>query len=117
MFEITTQQYSRGVSYISNGNDNYLHSDGCVYNVREYFPTKKIAQKVLDKFFPKPEHKWKHGDVFKSGLNHHLLMVYLEILNKQPIAFCLESPISGPTTGIYGDLADATFLFNIKEKI
>ena len=100
---------------IADATRNTLHSDGNIYyGFPEYFPTREAAQKVLDKFFPKPKHEWKHGDVFrrKSGI----VMVYLVTHEMGPVVYLLD--YSGPGRGTTDVcLADAKFLFNIKEKL
>ena len=80
MFEINSN-YANSHFFIRSMNTTYksptyLHCDGRVINVCEYFESKEAAQKVLDKFYPKPIHVWEHGEI-----------------------------------------VDAKFLFNIKEKI
>lgn len=117
MFNVLNWQNSCEFFLIKDSNLDviqYLHSDGNVYPTPEYWPTREIAQTVLDKYQPK--HKWVHGDVFRSGCGHHLLMIYLKIGDRSK-AFCLHSPISGPSSHIDVDLHNAKFLFNIKEKI
>lgn len=69
MFKIVTDFYG-GTTYIGDGGTKYLHSDGSVTRVAEYFETPADAQRVLDKYYPKPKHVWKHGDMaiaIKSG--------------------------------------------------
>jgi len=96
--------------------NQYLHSDGQVFDTLEYWSTKENTQAVMDKFYPKPKHVWKHGDVFMSG---DLSMIYIKYDNGKPAqAICLESPVSGPAFGNMSHrLNEAKFLFNIKEKI
>ena len=98
--------------------NQYLHSDGQVFDTPEYWPTEVDAQAVLDKFYPKPEHVWEHGDVFESGNGNGNIMIYMkyEGSGKSPQAFCIHGPIGGPALSL--DCLDgAKFLFNIKEKI
>lgn len=112
MFEV--ERYVSSAYIIPNEKEDFLHSDGSIYGTAEYFPTKAVAQKVLDKYYPKPKHEWSHGDVFKrkSGA----VMVYLVIYGVGPIVYLLD--YSGPGKGMIDIcLADAKFLFNIKEKI
>lgn len=99
--------------YISDGEDNYLHSDGSIYNTTEYFPTEKIAQAVLNKF--QPPHIWKRGDVFMNTLID-VKMIYLVNLYKKPCIFYLEDGWE-PTRSVEHYLKNAKYLFNIKEKI
>jgi len=71
---------------------------------------------VLNKY--QPEHVWKHGDVFKTRTD--LLMIYFKYdaaEEPEQIAICLQGPIGGPSIHVENSLADATFLFNIKENI
>ena len=99
---------------ITNEDDNHLHSDGSVYRTPEYWPTRELAQAVLDKYQPK--HVWEHGDIFMSG---NLLMIYIQYCyDKLPQAICLNPPVHGPATGrMNARLARSTFLFNIKDKL
>ena len=105
------------VCFISNGSSSYLHSDGSVYDVIEYFPTEEIAQKVLDKFYPKLKHIWKHGDVFESGhpMNQGIMM-YVIIHGRSPTAIYLERNCLAFNDLEYY-LKNAKFLFNIKDVI
>jgi len=115
MFEIKHTIGSE-VVFISNEKMSYLHSDGSIYDVAEFFPSKEIAQKVLDKFYPKPEHVWEHGDVFVT--KGDLFMIYIApIYNKPALAFCLTPPIGGPASDTNDCLSRGKFLFNIKDKI
>jgi hypothetical protein len=99
----------------------YLHCDGRVINVCEYFESKEAAQKVLDKFYPKPKHVWKHGDVFASkGADHGQTMMYLhpeKSYGKRTPFVVYVSCDTCPYSEIEHYLKGATFLFNIKEKI
>ena len=107
---------------VSDGNKNYLHSDGRVfYRCGEYFPTEADAQAVLDKFYPKPEHVWEHGDVFESGhpVNSGIMMYIRQdeggkVKKVRVIYLNTDTyPCSPPESYLNG----AKFLFNIKEKI
>jgi len=113
MFEIKVA-YER-VVYISDVGSRYLHSDGHVFSTVEYFPTRKRAQAVLDKFYPKPEHVWEHGDVFDNSVGR---WIYLEPA-ASPMVISLDYPKDDATQGSTPSiqLNDAKFLFNIKEKI
>lgn len=112
MFE--AREYVGQICHITDGHGHSLHSDGSVYNTAEFFPTEEIAQKVLDKFYPKPKHEWEHGDVFKRASG--TVMVYLVIHGMGPVVYLLD--YSGPGKGtVNACLADAKFLFNIKEKL
>jgi hypothetical protein len=96
---------------------NHLHCDGSVYHMcPEYWPTREQAQAVLDKHRP---HVWKHGDVFrrKSGA----VDIYI-MLNAGPIVYNLRSKYYRGHPGTAAPdykvcLADAKFLFNIKDKL
>ena len=120
MFEIRRNYYQREVPYYCIGSvdiaDNYLHSDGRVFNTPEYFPTREAAQAVLDKFQPKPKHEWKHGDVFKTSSG--VIMMYHEFTaGRKSEVVCVVGLCGGPSLNMEYSLQDATFLFNIKEKI
>ena len=99
---------------IVDGKENHLHSDGMVYHMcPEYFPTGEAAQRVLDKFYPKPLHVWEHGDVFK---NYAGTQIYLKPCGG-PIVVNLEHTNSGGTPEVQLEGNDVKFLFNIKEKL
>ena len=103
--------------WISDGNSCYLHSDGrIINNCVEHFPSEEDAQAVLDKFYPKPQHVWEHGDVFKTR-GGCVLMFFKYVSGRKPQAICVEEPVGGPSLDLEGSLRDAVFLFNIKEKI
>lgn len=118
MFEIIDVP-SKGEKFIiQNENDvnAYLHSDGSVFKTPEYWPTRKDAQAVLNKFQPK--HVWKHGDVFE--LSKGTILIYLVGEHEEELVF----KISGYGFTAHNDnqtaaywLRGATFLFNIKEKL
>ena len=102
--------------YIADGH-SYLHSDGRVFNTREYFPTEEIAQAVLDKFYPKPQHVWEHGDVVKCY--DDTIVICVNIKGKLRI-FGLGYPRFNETEEYSVSVnldGEAVFLFNIKEKI
>ena len=96
----------------------YLHSDGRIFaRCPEFWPTEEDAEKILDKYYPESKHIWKHGDVFRreSGVCHIYLM-----LDSSPIACCVRSKYEHPSVlapNVNVCLADATFLFNIKDKL
>ena len=97
--------------FISDGMCNYLHCDGRIINVCEYFESKEAAQKILDKYYPKPKHVWEHGDVFKNCAG---IQIYLEPCFG-PVVVNLEHTKSSGTPEV--QLPGAKFLFNIEEKI
>ena len=101
--------------YITDGH-GYLHSDGRVFKTREYFPTRKTAQAVLDKFYPKPQHVWEHGDVFEYSLNGriHKMICFTSKSVASVFYFDCSMDVYSPVVHY---LKNAKFLFNIKEKI
>ena len=105
-------------SYVNDG-FRYLHSDGGITRVAEYFETPDDAQKVLDKFYPKPKHEWKHGDVFLTeGSNTMIYMSpeYYKRVRKPQVFYIngdLENNIAAESP-VKGYLKGVTFLFNIK---
>ncbi len=110
------EPYNLSAAYIiPDDKGKFLHSDGSIYTTAEYWPTKEDAQKVLDKFQPKPKHEWKHewkhGDVFENSVG---IQIYLEP-KKGPMVCGLTRSNSDGTPEI--QLDGAKFLFNIKEKI
>lgn len=120
MFEINSN-FESSHFFIRNedgfGNYKYLHCDGRVIGVCEYFESRKAAQKVLDKFQPKPKHEWKHGDVFEHsgyGTATDRTMIYFCNSHRHATYVCCDR-IAGNSCDVY--LKDAKFLFNIKEKI
>jgi len=100
---------------------NHLHSDGSIYETAEYFPSAEVAQKVLDKFYPKPEHVWEHGDVFRSnGMDHGQTMMYLHPEKRYGKRKPSAIYVSGDTyaySNVSRYLKGAKFLFNIKDKL
>jgi len=152
-----------------------LHSDGSIYRVREFWPTRELAQAVLDKWqhehdewqqvvetahaaikartvrqvaamvareiriearttrlaadardaleairARKPEHVWVHGDVFmaKTRDQGQQAMIYL---NPSPhalsVIFLHPNGKNWASHAVSRYLKDATFLFNIREKL
>ena len=93
-------------------NEKYecLHSDGSIYYVcGEYWPTRELAQAVLDKYQP---HVWEHGDIFRHGST---IMIYLYPLSGEEIRSISSRCCGNCDPKFY--LKDATFLFNITEKL
>ena len=111
MFEVRCGTGIKHNYYVSDGFDNYLHSDGSVLSCAEFWPTREQAQAVLDKY--QPEHVWEHGDVFKreSGT----VMIYIDTIGKGASVFCVDHKpyVNGGLSCTDG----ATFLFNIKDKL
>ena len=95
--------------------NRYLHSDGQVFNTPEYWPTKEAAQKILDKFYPKPEHVWEHGDVFKNSNGCIMICVANGALGKLKVYYLSTGYTVSCSADVYFD--NAIFLFNIKEKL
>jgi len=89
----------------------HLHSDGKILDSREYWPTEEEAQAVLDKFYPKPQHVWEHGDVFSNSCG---IQIYLK---RQGGEFTINLERENSNGTPYVQLNGAKFLFNIKEKI
>jgi len=115
MFKVTNGGCNK--CWISDGNSYFLHSDGrAINNCVEYYPNEKDAQAVLDKFYPKPQHVWKHGDVFVSS-NGNTMIYFNFCAGRKPQAVCVEAPVGGPSLNLENSLRNAKFLFNIKEKI
>lgn len=112
MFEVRTQTYHH-TAFISDGN-KYLHSDGSITKVTEYFETSADAQRVLDKFYPEPEHVWEHGDVFK---NHAFTFIYLKRNDGVMVANVLHTGGNSTPEFQMRPAAEVKFLFNIKEKL
>jgi len=114
MFEVRNGSVSN--CYISDGNNNYLHSDGSVLSCAEFWPTKEQAQAVLDKY--PPPRVWKHGDVFTSKAAPFICLMFdgserLRIFHLGSRA--IGNSVSPKYLGEY--LEDATFLFNVKDKL
>jgi len=108
--------------YISDDNildDNAvcLHSDGNIYKTTEYFPSKKIARTVLNKY--RPKHVWKHGDIF--DYQGHKMM-YLNPKNhtsgkpRTQVVYILNR-FMFPLSPVSDYLEAGKFLYNIKDKI
>ena len=122
MFEVIIHAES---IYIQNKVDwmRFLHSDGSIYRTVEYFESKEVAQKVLHKYYPRPKHEWKHGDVFFTGAgrrNSNNVMIYLNT-HRGIELFCVgvRSECCSVSHRLSVDcwLVGATFLFNIKDVI
>lgn len=98
----------------------FLHSDGSVTEYPEYFGTKEAAQKVLDRYYPKPKHKWEHGDVFQPQKHGPGIgtMIYFHptTFNIKPSVFYINKWCF-PYSSVNEYLEGAKFLFNIKEKL
>lgn len=115
MFEI--EQWGEHY-FIVDAVKNSLHSDGSVYDTLEYFPTKETAQKILDKYYPKPKHEWKHGDVFKfTACTDYGTMMYVHPRYDKVASVVYVDRDNKPHSDIEHYLKNAKFLFNIKEKI
>ena len=113
MFEV--KQYGSGRSwYIGDSKCNYMHRDGEVLSTREYWPTEEQAQAVLDKFQPK--HVWLHGDVFKVSKTWGSIMMYVCPRGEEPRVVYLNYDMV-TTCRVSAYLDEATFLFNIADKI
>lgn len=102
------------------GTKKYLHSDGSILGSREYWPTKEMAEEILEKYYPKPKHVWEHGDVFKTRSGN--VMIYLDSTicgstRREPEAWCISDVCGGPSLDLIMSLKDATFLFNIKDEL
>jgi len=117
MFEV--KKYAFDAYYITNKKGFYLHSDGNIFDVAEYFPTAEIAQKILDKFYPKPDRIWENGDVFLSGTGSKIPMIFIRYNagGKPSQAFALEEEIVRPASDMKAVMDGAEFLFNIREKL
>ena len=72
-----------------------------------------IHSGFLDEYYPEPKHVWKNGDVFKI---QDYPMIYLCEGMSLPRAHHL-TPSHMATCSIESYLKDATFLFNIAEKL
>lgn len=114
MFKIVKHQTKwEKAYYIKNNLGNYMHSDGNVYRTREYWPTRELAQAVLDKY--QPPHVWEHGDVFRT--TQGWIMMYHRFFSNPPQVMCIVGLCDGPSEMMERNLQDATFLFNIREKL
>jgi len=94
----------------------YLHSDGRIFACcPEYWPTRIHAEKILDRYYPKPKHVWEHGDVFMNtaGVGMVCIRIYAEPLRVYCIGPCTGHDFEETT--IY--LETGKFLFNIKDKL
>ena len=95
---------------IVNEQGDFLHSDGTKLPRGEFWPTKEQAQAVLDRHQPK--HVWVHGDVFTVG---RYPMVYIR--EGSSVYIYHLTPCHTVTHTLKTYLKDATFLFNIKDKL
>lgn len=97
----------------------YLHCDGRVIDVCEYFESKEAAQKVLDKYYPEPKHVWEHGDVFRFETSSDFgIMIYIHYYSAKDDPFvCYVNKAYKSYGELDYYLENAKFLFNIKEKL
>lgn len=124
MFKIREWRQDSGNYYLDDGHNNNLHSDGSVIPcAREYWPTREQAQAVLDKHQPK--HVWKHGDVFDEKYSCYP-KIYIHVWGEKPQVFHLTGGMYGcngmglpacSAVSSYIDNPNATFLFNIADKL
>ncbi len=117
MFSIRV--YISGSFYImerESGTNNYLHGDGSVLSMREYWPIREQAQAVLDKY--QPPHVWKVGDIleYKGKVYVFILMCnnMQQLVGLGPFG---RVGLLGGKYHIDVILAGATFLFNINDKL
>lgn len=118
MFEVRRTGFNPGEGFSIYNADEYscLHSDSSTLSTPEYWPAKELAQKVLDKFYPKPKHEWKHGDVFENSRGSEMLFLKHAISGEVRI-YCAFGNCDLNHPNIVEQLRNAKFLFNIKEKI
>lgn len=138
--KISQNRWGAQVFKIIDDNHNYLHSDGVVYPCGEYWPTQEQAQAVLDKyryieksvrlvrsysmgvasFLAKitPKHVWVEGDIGVNSFGDVVEFTYCTSSRLPQILF-----LTGDDRGSYKgwddsiDPGEATFLFNIKDKL
>jgi len=125
MFHVFTSRsriIERYSIYDSANSCQFLHSDGRALFTPEYFPTEADAQAVLDKFYPKPEHVWRHGDVFESGHpSNPGIMMYIRLqeggskIHPAQVIYLKDGTYTVSPASKY--LINTKFLFNIREKI
>ena len=115
MFKVM-QWTNNGNFSITDENRNYMHGDGVVYHrCGEYWPTRKLAQTVLDKY--QPPHMWEHGDVLV--LDGGTIATYhrLAFPHSVPAIFSLDGHKTFHGDTVPCVLVSAKFLFNIREKL
>ncbi len=117
MNKFEVKQLLNGTCYISDGSANYMHRDGeIVYDAREYWPTRKQAQAVLDKY--QPAHVWRVGDVLECNDKTYIFILMCsgmqQLVGLGPFG---RVGLLGGNYHIDVMLKDATFLFNIKDKL
>lgn len=102
--------------FISDGTNRYLHSDGSIYSCVEFWPFKEIAEEILDKYYPKPAHVWKHGDVMKVGGNPYM---FFKLQRSDSIPMIVGLDGVHAVHGLYAIrlTQNAEFLFNINDKL
>ena len=71
MFEITEHGYRKPIYTIQdNENGNYLHSDGNWFKLcPEWWPTRELAQVVLDKYQSETEKTCKDCEYYKFSVH------------------------------------------------
>jgi hypothetical protein len=115
MFKV--RQWMSNVNFeVTDENKNYMHSDGVVYHrCGEYWPTRKLAQAVLDKY--QQPHVWEHGDVLILGGGTIATYHCLAFPHSVPAIFSLSGYKAFHGDTVPRALASAEFLFNIREKL
>ncbi len=118
MFKIITGTRIDGSCYVQDdkARRQFLHSDGSVHCTVEYWPTRELAQAVLDKY--QPEHVWVHGDVFRSAAGGWVgVFFHLTFPNSLPMVFSLDGHKAIHGDDVVDCIISAKFLFNIKDKL
>ena len=84
-------------------------------------PISTETEKELRKVFGKPPHVWMHGDVFESGNPHNQgVLMYLHVekqFGKREPQVVYVGRDTHPYDSIEQYLDNATFLFNIEDKL
>ena len=112
MFEVKEANLADAYLIWNKVDDSFLHSNGNIFPAcPEWWPTRELAQAVLDKYQPK--HVWEHGDVFEGTL---YTMMFLHSKHERPTVVYLNSDIAA-LQSVSRYLENATFLFNIREKL
>ena len=117
MFKVT-RWTNTGNWSITDEYRNFLHTDGeAYYRCGEYWPTRELAQAVLDKY--QPPHVWEHGDVFSVLVEcgHDIHMMFVHITHDRATMIRLSDKGTLVQEEYPDYLKNATFLFNIREKL
>ena len=116
MFELIEHSLYEGESYAVRDQKTgyFLHNDGREFKkCPEWFPTRELAQVVLDKYQPK--HVWEHGDVVECY--DGAIVICIKKSGEEIRIFGIDGVYKAEYDVEINLDGEATFLFNIREKL